>query len=129
MLQPNSVKLATCTFAGLIALAIALLSPASLHSAGTVVIAAATVSTSTTIDSPALPGLASTPSQKTTVANTKFRGYCECSCTNVPDCNSSADCGGAACVHFISCCEKPGSKGAVLAQNTSCNHSSRWKID
>ncbi len=33
-----------------------------------------------------------------------FRGFCACSCTHIPDCNTSADCGGAACLPAITCC-------------------------
>jgi hypothetical protein len=33
-----------------------------------------------------------------------FRGYCACSCSFVRDCNTSADCGGAACLPGITCC-------------------------
>jgi hypothetical protein len=33
-----------------------------------------------------------------------FHGFCRCSCTFRPDCNTSADCGGAPCLHAITCC-------------------------
>ena len=33
-----------------------------------------------------------------------FRGYCRCSCSFTKNCNTSADCGGAACTSSISCC-------------------------
>jgi hypothetical protein len=33
-----------------------------------------------------------------------FHGFCRCSCTFTPDCNTSADCGGAPCIHAITCC-------------------------
>jgi hypothetical protein len=33
-----------------------------------------------------------------------FHGFCRCSCTHIPDCNTSADCGGAPCLHAITCC-------------------------
>ena len=33
-----------------------------------------------------------------------FHGFCKCSCSFIPDCNTSADCGGAACIHAITCC-------------------------
>jgi hypothetical protein len=29
---------------------------------------------------------------------------CRCSCTWTPNCNTSADCGGAACLKSITCC-------------------------
>ena len=32
------------------------------------------------------------------------RGYCHCGCVNVRVCRTSADCGGASCDQFISCC-------------------------
>jgi hypothetical protein len=33
-----------------------------------------------------------------------FHRFCACSCTHIPDCNTSADCGGAACLPAITCC-------------------------
>jgi len=33
-----------------------------------------------------------------------FHGHCKCSCSFVPDCNTSADCGGAPCLAAITCC-------------------------
>lgn len=33
-----------------------------------------------------------------------YHGYCRCSCSRVPDCNTNADCGGARCLSGISCC-------------------------
>jgi hypothetical protein len=36
---------------------------------------------------------------------TRFHGFCPCGCSNIPDCNTSADCfGGAPCRRTISCC-------------------------
>jgi len=32
------------------------------------------------------------------------RGYCHCGCSSVRTCHTSADCGGASCDQFISCC-------------------------
>lgn len=32
------------------------------------------------------------------------RGYCHCGCVNQRVCRTSADCGGASCDQFISCC-------------------------
>jgi hypothetical protein len=37
------------------------------------------------------------------MANKKL-GYCHCGCSSVPTCRTSADCGGASCDRFISCC-------------------------
>jgi hypothetical protein len=37
-------------------------------------------------------------------SSTVFRGFCRCSCTHIPDCNTSADCGGSACLKAITCC-------------------------
>jgi hypothetical protein len=35
----------------------------------------------------------------------RFHGFCPCGCSNIPDCNTSADCfGGAPCRRTISCC-------------------------
>jgi len=33
-----------------------------------------------------------------------FHGHCKCSCSIIPDCNTSADCGGAPCLAGITCC-------------------------
>ncbi len=33
-----------------------------------------------------------------------FHGHCRCSCSFIPDCNTSADCGGAPCLAGITCC-------------------------
>jgi hypothetical protein len=33
-----------------------------------------------------------------------FHGFCRCSCTFTPDCNTSADCGGSPCLAGITCC-------------------------
>jgi hypothetical protein len=39
------------------------------------------------------------------LANSKKRlGYCHCGCVNERVCRTSADCGGASCDQFISCC-------------------------
>jgi hypothetical protein len=32
------------------------------------------------------------------------RGFCRCSCSFVPDCSTSADCGGAPCLKGPTCC-------------------------
>ena len=37
-------------------------------------------------------------------ATHRFHGYCRCGCSSVPNCNTSADCGGGACSATISCC-------------------------
>ncbi len=37
-------------------------------------------------------------------STTVFHGFCKCSCTHIPDCNTSADCGGSACIKAITCC-------------------------
>jgi hypothetical protein len=34
----------------------------------------------------------------------KFTGYCPCGCSSIKNCNTNADCGGATCSKFISCC-------------------------
>jgi hypothetical protein len=34
----------------------------------------------------------------------QFHGHCLCNCTTVPDCNTSADCGGLPCMGHFSCC-------------------------
>lgn len=33
-----------------------------------------------------------------------FKRYCRCSCSSVPNCNTSADCGGSACLAGVTCC-------------------------
>ena len=33
-----------------------------------------------------------------------FHGHCKCSCSFIPDCNTSADCGGVPCLAAITCC-------------------------
>jgi hypothetical protein len=33
-----------------------------------------------------------------------YHGYCHCSCSRVPNCNTSADCGGGRCLGGITCC-------------------------
>jgi len=33
-----------------------------------------------------------------------FHGHCRCSCSFTPNCNTSADCGGAPCLGGITCC-------------------------
>ena len=44
------------------------------------------------------------PSVPAFMTTTTFRGICRCSCTWIPNCNTSADCGGAPCLKAISCC-------------------------
>jgi len=49
--------------------------------------------------------LAAEPAASPATAGAKpFRGFCACSCSFVRDCNTSADCGGAACLPGITCC-------------------------
>jgi|SRR6185295_13050553 len=38
------------------------------------------------------------------LTNSKRLGYCHCGCVNQRVCRTSADCGGASCDNFISCC-------------------------
>jgi hypothetical protein len=33
-----------------------------------------------------------------------FHGYCRCSCSRIKNCNTSADCGGSACLGGVTCC-------------------------
>lgn len=56
-------------------------------------------------------------SQAPTLEAKKFRGFCACSCSSVPNCSTSADCGGNACSAFISCCVKPGQGSSAVAAN------------
>jgi hypothetical protein len=52
---------------------------------------------------PAAPSTA--PAQPEFMASSKpFRGYCACTCSFTRDCNTSADCGGSACLPGVTCC-------------------------
>jgi len=52
---------------------------------------------------PAAPATA--PAQPEFMSNPKpFRGHCACGCSFTPDCNTSADCGGSACLAGVTCC-------------------------
>jgi hypothetical protein len=52
---------------------------------------------------PAAPSTA--PAQPEFMASSKpFRGYCACTCSFTRDCNTSADCGGSACLPGPTCC-------------------------
>ena len=51
---------------------------------------------------PAAPSTSPQPEFMT--SSTVFHGFCRCSCTRIPDCNTSADCGGSACLKAITCC-------------------------
>lgn len=44
--------------------------------------------------------LATTTAQSTT----KYRGFCACGCSFVPDCNTNADCSNNLCLQAITCC-------------------------
>jgi hypothetical protein len=57
------------------------------------VTAAPQVTPASQVTAPALPDFMTT-----------FRGYCKCSCSFTPNCNTSADCGGSACLKGITCC-------------------------
>jgi hypothetical protein len=49
---------------------------------------------------PAQPEFMSTPSKVVT-----YRGYCQCGCSNLKNCNTNADCpGGGNCLGGITCC-------------------------
>jgi hypothetical protein len=37
-------------------------------------------------------------------AATVFHGYCHCTCSRIPDCNTNADCSNNRCLGGISCC-------------------------
>jgi hypothetical protein len=47
---------------------------------------------------------ASASGRTSCVIGVNCHGYCRCSCSFRRDCNTSADCGGAPCDKFISCC-------------------------
>ena len=57
-----------------------------------------------------------------------FKGFCACTCTNIPDCNTSADCGGGLCLRAPTCCEKPGKSSDLLTRNRGCNSKKSWKL-
>lgn len=66
----------------------------------------------------ALDGLAPAPAAPATAATvlpdwlegarleqtTVFHGYCRCTCSRIPDCNTDADCSNHRCLGGISCC-------------------------
>lgn len=58
-----------------------------------------------------------------------FTGFCVCTCTHIPNCNTSADCGGGACLRAVTCCEKPGKSSNLLAQSRMCNSKKSLKLD
>lgn len=61
-------------------------------------------STKPTVAPPAESSPVCSQSQAATLALDGFHGYCKCSCSAVPNCNTSADCGGGACTNTKSCC-------------------------
>jgi len=50
------------------------------------------------------PALDETKPEAWVETASKRLGYCHCGCSSVRTCRTSADCGGASCDHFISCC-------------------------
>jgi hypothetical protein len=50
------------------------------------------------------PAVNQLPAQPEFMATKVFHGHCRCSCSRIPDCNTSADCGGAPCLGGITCC-------------------------
>ncbi len=99
------------------ALAITLSAPTLLGSSGVQAVgvpqSAVTVVQSTVSAQPEVAKVTKAP----ILAAKKFRGFCACSCSSVPNCSTSADCGGNACSAFISCCVKPGQGGSAVAAN------------
>ncbi len=51
----------------------------------------------------ALPAWLDLGPQAATAA-TVFHGYCHCTCSRIPDCNTNADCSNHRCLGGISCC-------------------------
>ncbi|MEA2692255.1 MAG: hypothetical protein QOJ16_1642 [Acidobacteriota bacterium] len=37
-------------------------------------------------------------------ATTVFHGFCHCTCSRIPDCNTNADCSNKRCLGGITCC-------------------------
>ena len=99
------------------ALAITLSAPTLLGSSGLhgvgVPQSAVTVAQDTVSAQPEVVKASKAP----TLEAKKFRGFCACSCSSVPNCSTSADCGGNACSAFISCCVKPGQGSSTVAAN------------
>jgi len=52
---------------------------------------------------PSNPGLALAVPEPDFLA-AGFHGYCRCSCSFIKNCNTSADCGGGACIGGVTCC-------------------------
>lgn len=113
MVQTNSLRTGAIVFAMLIAVALALSVPTL---SGSPAFPAKSIEgsppTVATLDSVSLPG--------TATHARPFHGFCRCSCSSIPNCNTSADCGGAPCTHSISCCAAPGGTSDLLAENRSC---------
>jgi len=123
------VTILTVAFAVTIVIAVALFVPslrAASHSLATIP-SSSTYRPGSEADQQ-LPILVRKPDALASKGN-GFNGFCACSCTHVPDCNTSADCGGAACLRAITCCEKPGKSSNLLAQSRMCNSKKSLKLD
>jgi hypothetical protein len=115
-------KLSRMILLALVVLALAAVAPASADQAPSPQTAAVQAQAGATLDgapgcAPSLEGLlaGSEPTQSkpsTTVGLpvqpewmvVKYHGHCRCGCSFTPDCNTSADCGGAACLAGVTCC-------------------------
>jgi len=53
---------------------------------------------------PERPAVAPAGMNQESPASRPLRGFCRCGCSFVPDCNTSADCGGGFCSKAPSCC-------------------------
>ena len=47
---------------------------------------------------------AATPQPTFMTSATVYHGYCRCTCSKIPDCNTNADCSNGRCLGGISCC-------------------------
>src|SRR5215469_15281249 len=119
MFSPRLHRLPAVIFVLVTAVVIVMSAPSSSfaadHTASTVTAKTTQAASQATLDEAILEtGLA--PRTKT-----GFHGFCACSCSSIPNCNTSADCGGSACTRTISCCAKPTNKdGDQSVDNKKC---------
>jgi hypothetical protein len=103
-------RLPAVAFAILTAVVIVMSVPSTSFAADRTV-SAATAKTTQTASQATLDEKILEPGLDLRAHTNKFRGFCVCSCSSIPNCNTSADCGGSACTRTISCCAKPTNKG------------------
>ncbi len=66
----------------------------------------APVTTATPVCAAAVPAAAPAQAPQPTfmTSATVYHGYCRCTCSKIPDCNTNADCSNGRCLGGISCC-------------------------